>query len=117
MISYSITANEFFYKYSWTLALGAALIIILAVMVLLIKNRRFKKSVPPSNLDLTFLGGKDNIVKTDLKGSRIYLELKDLSLINEVALKENGVQSIIKSEGKIILISNIAAILYTSLSE
>lgn len=95
------------------LAIGAAILIVLILFILLMINfskkgkqleEAEKKLVKASIAE--FLGGKENILSSSKNGSRIVLELKDYSKVDETKLKENGVLSIIKMSNKITLVLN-----------
>lgn len=95
------------------LAIGAAILIVLILFILLMINfskkgkqleEAEKKLVKASIAE--FLGGKENIISSSKNGSRIVLELKDYSKVDETKLKENGVLSIIKMSNKITLVFN-----------
>lgn len=104
--------NEFFKNYGMYLAFamgGIVLIVILVLTFIALSKRRKVQEVeakPVVNESAIFdsLGGKDNIVSHSLNGSRIVLELKDYSLVNEKALNDLGVDSVIKMSNKITLV-------------
>lgn len=104
--------NEFFKNYGMYLAFamgGIVLIVILVLTFIALSKRRKAQEVeakPVVNESAIFdaLGGKDNIVSHSLNGSRIALELKDYSLVNEKTLNDLGVDSVIKMSNKITLV-------------
>lgn len=105
--------NEFFKNYGMYLAFAMGGVVLIVILVLtfiaLSKRRKAQEEVvakPVINESDIFdaLGGKDNIVSRSLNGSRIVLELKDYSLVNEKALNDLGVDSVIKMSNKITLV-------------
>ena len=53
---------------------------------------------------LDALGGRGNVIAHDRMGSRIFLELKNNSLLNSAKLNSLGVSSVIKMSEKIVLV-------------
>lgn len=53
---------------------------------------------------LEAIGGLDNMVHKQLSGSRISLDLKDVSLVDEEKLNSIGVDRVIKMSNKITLV-------------
>ena len=105
--------NEFFKDYGMYVAFAFAGAVLLAVIVLTIlalskrkkaqNNVEIKEVVSGSEV-LAALGGKENVISHSLNGSRIVLELKDYSLVNEKELNALGVASVIKMSNKITLV-------------
>ena len=104
--------NEFLKNYGIYFAIAIAGIVLLTVLVLFLLSLKKRKQIAPkeetpavdSSKALDALGGRDNIVSHSLNGSRIALELKDYSLVDEKALNEAGVASVIKMSNKITLV-------------
>ena len=106
-------ANEFFKNYGMYLAFALAGVVLIVVLVLtllaLSKRKKVLNQAPAMvvvNNDEVFaaLGGKDNILSHSINGSRIVLELKDYSFVDERALNDLGVASVIKMSNKITLV-------------
>lgn len=82
-------------------------LVLLIVMFAIIKATR--KDV---NLDLNklvlYLGGKDNIIKTETELSRFKVTLKDVSLANKEGIQKLGAKGIVEIDNqlKIILGNN-----------
>ena len=104
--------NEFLKNYGVYLAIGVAGVVLLVVLVLVFLSFRKRRNVAPKEELPTYdnskvidaLGGRENILSHSINGSRIALELKDYSLVDEKTLNENGVASIIKMSNKITLV-------------
>lgn len=99
--------NEFLKENAFWLALSIALLIALILIISLIRNRKSKKKdvvFADDNMFLKALGGKANIDSSQAKSSRLILVLKEKSLLNEEALKAQGILSIIKMSNKVILV-------------
>ena len=103
--------NDFLKDYGIYLALAVAGVVLIAVLVFVFLALKRRKAAPKveevkvdSSLIKAALGGEDNIVSHSINGSRIVIELKDYSLVNEKSLNELGVASIIKMSNKITLV-------------
>ena len=103
--------NHFFSSYAFYIALGVAILIIVAIILIVIFSKR--KGKPTVNKQdvkidtnewLEALGGRDNIMEKEAKGSRLVLKLQNPELINEEKLKELGVSNIMKMSNKITLV-------------
>lgn len=105
-----ISFNRFLQDYGLYLALGvAALIIIVALAILFPYYLKRKKGKPaPRLIDktayVTALGGAENILSKELKGSRIVLRLADNSKVDKEKLKEAGVDGFILMSDKLTLV-------------
>lgn len=86
-------------------------ICIAALIIILITNKKQKTYVEVKD----FVGGKENVVSKQIEGTRVYLVLKDYSLVNEEKLKENGVERLIFMQGKLILLSKESKRLFDNL--
>ena len=104
--------NEFLKNYGIFLAIGVAGIVLITVLVLFLvslsKKRKNVVKEEPQTVDnskvIEAVGGRDNVISHSLNGSRIALELKDYSLVDEKALNEAGVASVIKMSNTITLV-------------
>lgn len=103
--------NDFLKDYGIYLALAVAGVVLITVLVfvfLALKRRKATPKIEEVKVDSSgikaALGGEDNIVSHSINGSRIVIELKDYSLVNEKSLNELGVASIIKMSNKITLV-------------
>lgn len=73
---------------------------------LVVKNKR-NKIKPVAFKFLEFyqaLGGKENILALEARGSRLVVQLQDYSLYQNGKLKELGVSSLIKMSNKLTLV-------------
>ena len=99
---------------SWTLVLLAvlvALVLVFAVLltIQLVKKHKNKKVEGPkeefdNNRWVNALGGKDNIINLEAKGSRLIVYLTNNELINKDELHNLGVTSVISSQDKITIV-------------
>ena len=105
------TLNNFLSSYAFYIALGVVILIAVAIVLIVILSRRKKQPkinkqdvVIDTNEWLIALGGKENILEKEAKGSRLVLKLNDPEKINEEKLKELGVSNIMKMSNKITLV-------------
>lgn len=66
------------------------------------KKRKVKQI--DSSVWLIALGGNENILSIEAKGSRLSLQLKDKEKMDKVTLTNLGVKSIIEMSNKIVLV-------------
>lgn len=112
-----LTAYEFFRDYGLLIAFIAAGAVFIAVVVFfiiaVIKRRKnpvvhnepkVSKSAVNKTVLLEAIGGLENMTHKQLSGSRISLELKDVSLVDEQKLNSIGVDRVIKMSNKITLV-------------
>ena len=87
-------------NYQYLIILGVLLIISLIV----IKMRRKDFSIEINKL-IQYLGGKENIIDSQINLSRIKVTLKDMSLVNKDGIQKLGAKGIVEidNELKIIL--------------
>lgn len=98
--------NKFLASYGWIIAVVIAAILAITILIILLANKK-KKTTNSGIIDL--VGGKDNILDSNLKGSRLTLLLKDKKLINSEGLHKAGVISVIETGEKTILVLNSKA--------
>lgn len=101
--------NDFLRDYGFYLALGVvALILVVALAILLpyfLKKGKGKKGKIASKGEyLSALGGEENVLSKELKGSRIVLRLADYSKVDKQKLLEVGVDGFIEMEDKLTLV-------------
>lgn len=98
--------NKFLASYGWIIAVAIAVILALTIVIILLVNKN-KKATSGGVIEL--VGGEDNVIESNLKGSRLTLLLKDKKLINNEELHKIGVISVIETGDKTILVLNSKA--------
>lgn len=94
----------------WYYVFGVGIgLILLSVMIILVRRivKKNKNAVRQNELlekFITLIGGKENVIESEAKSSRLVLVLKDYNLLNEEELKSLGVSSIIKMTNKVTLV-------------
>ena len=108
--------NEWLTQYALPISFIVAGVVFLTVLVLfiiaMVKRKKEAKELAPvtkkydaAEAIIKALGGEANIVSKSLNGSRIALVLNDYTLIDEEALNNNGVDSLIRMSNKLTLVS------------
>lgn len=85
------------------------IIIVIVLIILLAVLKLNKKDIKlDMNKLVTYLGGKDNIIKAETHLSRFIVTLKDVSKVNKDAIISLGAQGIVEMDNqlKIILGAN-----------
>ncbi|NCA97114.1 MAG: hypothetical protein EOM77_02900 [Bacteroidia bacterium] len=105
--------NEFLKDNAVWIALFFFSLIVLTLIIIFASNRKKTSAKTLSTLNsdaiLSALGGKENLISIDAKGSRLFVSVKQKSLLNKEGLKVAGVTSIIEMSDKYILVFNISA--------
>lgn len=102
--------NDFLSQNALYIVLGFIGLIIVAIVLLLIfnrkknKNPKFIKNVEDNFY--TYLGGVDNVIEAKLNGSRFVIVLKDNTKFDKEKIKTLGVNNIISLKEKITLVLN-----------
>ncbi len=79
-----------------------AILLIISLVVLKIRKKDFSVEI---NKLIQYLGGKDNIIDSQINLSRLKVTLKDMSLVNKDGIQKLGAKGIVEidNELKIIL--------------
>lgn len=105
--------NTFLKNNAWWMALIIAIIIALTLAFLLGFNFKKDKVVIEEKEYIKALGGNDNIISKELKGSRIILTLKNYDIVDDKKLGELNGCKIIKMSNKLTIVNeNMAKDIY-----
>ncbi len=85
--------------YQYLIIIGVLLIISLIV----IKMRRKDFSVEINKL-IQYLGGKENIIDSQINLSRLKVTLKDMSLVNKEGIQKLGAKGIVEIDNQLKII-------------
>ena len=103
--------NGFFKVFALWIALAVVAIILITLLSIFVFNKKKNVEVKEevkidedSSKWLKALGGIDNIIDSSARGSRLTINLKDTSIVDDLTLKNLGVTSIVKMSDKIILV-------------
>ena len=100
--------NEFLMNNAWwiTICFAGAIVLVIGLILIFGKKKKSapsKKEIPVSSY-LEALGGEDNVISHERKGSRIVLELRDYEAVDREKLKEAGVDGFIMMSSKLTLV-------------
>ncbi len=90
-------------KYEYLIIIAVLVIILLAVLKSVRKDAHLNM-----NKLVDYLGGRENIIKTEVNLSRFKATLKDISIVNKEGIQKLGAKGIVEIDNqlKIILGSN-----------
>lgn len=94
--------NNFLKEYGWIFAVVITVILLATILVIVLLNKRPKTDKNIAIYD--YLGGKDNIIEENVKGSRLTLKLENKTLIDKEGLRKLGVMNIVEMNEKITLV-------------
>ena len=102
------------FQFLWQILIVVGGIVLFAIMLILIlflvRRKRSKQNTElyttsiDNNKWVNALGGNENILSYDAKGSRLIVNISDNSKINKEELHELGVTSVIVSQDKVTLV-------------
>lgn len=82
--------------------------IIIGVILLIILLAVLKAGKKDAHLELNklvdYLGGKDNIISTEINMSRFKVTLKDISIVNKEAIQKLGAKGIVEIDNQLKII-------------
>jgi glucose-like phosphotransferase system IIB component len=86
----------------WQYAIIIVVLILISLIVLKLKQKDFSSEV---NKLIQYLGGKENIIDSQINLSRLKVTLKDTSIVNKEGIQKLGAKGIVEidNELKIIL--------------
>ena len=87
--------------YFWQYVIILGILIIISLIV--IKMRRKDFSVEINKL-ITYLGGKENILDSQINLSRLKVTLKDMSLVNKEGIQKLGAKGIVEIDNQLKII-------------
>ena len=85
----------------WQYALIIIVLIIISLVVMKLKQKNFSSEV---NKLIKYLGGKDNIINSEVNMSRFKVILKDVSKVNKDGITSLGAQGIVEIDNQLKII-------------
>ena len=80
------------------------IIIILVIILLAVLKAVKKDAYLDMNKLVDYLGGKDNIIKSEVNLSRFKVSLKDVSLVNKEGIQKLGAKGIVEIDNQLKII-------------
>ncbi len=78
-----------------------AVLIIISLIVIKIKRKDFKVEI---NKLIQYLGGKDNIIDSQINLSRLKVTLKDMTIVNKEGIQKLGAKGIVEIDNQLKII-------------
>ena len=78
-------------------------IVLLIILLAIIKINKKDVKLDMNKL-VTYLGGKDNIIKTEINLSRFIVTLKDISIVNKDGIINLGAKGIVELDNQLKII-------------
>lgn len=92
-------------KMNWTYLLQYAIIavalIIISLVIVKLNHKNFNLEI---NKLVQFLGGKDNILDTEVNMSRFKVTLKDVSIVDKEGIQKLGAKGIVEIDNQLKII-------------
>ena len=79
----------------------AVVLIIISFVVLKMRRKDFSMEI---NKLIQYLGGKDNIIDSQINLSRLKVTLKDMSLVNKEGIQKLGAKGIVEIDNQLKII-------------
>lgn len=95
-------------QYVYYIGVPIAAVILITLIWILIRHaqkKKFRSDRQAANETILLaLGGRENIISASSSGSRLVLQLKDYSKLQDDVLKQAGVSSILRMTNKVTLV-------------
>ena len=78
-----------------------AVLIIISLIVIKMRRKDFSLEI---NKLISYLGGKDNIIDSQINLSRLKVTLKDMSLVNKEGIQKLGAKGIVEIDNQLKII-------------
>ncbi len=101
------STSDFLTKNLWwiiAIVVLVAVAIYLLIITIVSSKKKGSAKIATKTEYLAALGGEDNILEKELKGSRIVVKLQDYSKVDQNKLKEAGVTGFIEMSDKLTLV-------------
>lgn len=82
---------------------GIIILVFLIILLAILKSMKKDAHLELNKL-VEYLGGKDNILKTEISLSRFKVTLKDVSIVNKDAIQKLGAKGIVEIDNQLKII-------------
>ena len=82
---------------------GIIIVIFIIILLAILKSMRKDAHIELNKL-VEYLGGKDNIISTEISLSRFKVTLKDVSIVNKEAIQKLGAKGIVEIDNQLKII-------------
>ena len=85
----------------WQYLIIAVILIIISLVVIKIRKKDFAVEI---NKLIQYLGGKENIIDSQINLSRLKVTLKDVSIVNKEGIQKLGAKGIVEIDNQLKII-------------
>lgn len=85
----------------WQYLIIVAVLFIISLIVIKIRRKDFSVEI---NKLIQYLGGKDNIIDSQINLSRLKVTLKDISIVNKEGIQKLGAKGIVEIDNQLKII-------------
>ena len=85
----------------WQYLLIAFVLLIISLVIVKLNKKNFNLEI---NKLVQYLGGRDNILDTEVNMSRLKVTLKDVSIVDKNAIEKLGAQGIVEIDNQLKII-------------
>lgn len=85
----------------WQYILIAFVLLIISLVIIKLNKKNFNMEI---NKLVQYLGGKDNILDTEVNMSRLKVTLKDVSIVDKNAIEKLGAKGIVEIDNQLKII-------------
>lgn len=86
---------------AWQYILIAFVLLIISLIIVKLNKKNFNLEI---NKLVQYLGGKDNILDTEVNMSRLKVTLKDVSIVDKSAIEKLGAKGIVEVDNQLKII-------------
>lgn len=91
----------------WQYILIAFVLLIISLIIVKLNKKNFNMEI---NKLVQYLGGKDNILDTEVNMSRLKVTLKDVSIVDKNAIEKLGAKGIVEIDNQLKIIFGSEAV-------
>lgn len=92
---------------AWQYILIAFVLLIISLIIVKLNKKNFNLEI---NKLVQYLGGKDNILDTEVNMSRLKVTLKDISVVDKNAIEKLGAKGIVEVDNQLKIIFGTDAV-------
>ncbi len=92
---------------AWQYILIAFVLLIISLIIVKLNKKNFNLEI---NKLVQYLGGKDNILDTEVNMSRLKVTLKDVSIVDKNAIEKLGAKGIVEVDNQLKIIFGTDAV-------
>ena len=87
--------------YYWQYAIIVAVLLLISLVVIKVRRKDFSVEI---NKLIQYLGGKENIIDSQINLSRLKVTLKDVSIVNKEGIQKLGAKGIVEIDNQLKII-------------